>query len=61
MAAIAWLDRNRSGTVLFFSGSLVISLLLASVGMFVALVQRITALQINNMLAFTGDHGRGII
>jgi uncharacterized membrane protein len=61
MAAIAWLDRNRSGMVLFFSGSLVITLLLASVGMFVALVQRITALQINNMLAFTGDHGRGII
>jgi uncharacterized membrane protein len=47
--------------VLFFSGSLVITLLLASVGMFVALVQRITALQINNMLIFTGDHGRGVI
>jgi uncharacterized membrane protein len=29
--------------------------------MFVALVQRITALQINNMLAFTGDQGRGMI
>jgi uncharacterized membrane protein len=26
MAVIAWLDRNRSGTVLFFSGSLVITL-----------------------------------
>jgi uncharacterized membrane protein len=61
MAAIAWLDRDPSGAVLFFSGSLVIALLLASVGMFIALVQRITALQINNMLAFTGDHGRGVI
>ena len=61
MAAIAWLDRDPSGAVLFFSASLVIALLLASVGMFIALVQRITALQINNMLAFTGNHGRGVI
>ena len=61
MAAIAWLDRDRSGTVLFFSGWLVVVLLLASVGMFIALVERITVLQINGMLAFTGDHGRDVI
>jgi uncharacterized membrane protein len=61
MAAIAWMDRDRSGTVLFFSGWLVVVLLLASVGMFIALVERITVLQINGMLAFTGDHGRGVI
>jgi len=61
MAAIAWLDRDHSGTVLFFSGWLVVVLLLASVGMFIALVERITVLQINGMLAFTGDHGRGVI
>jgi uncharacterized membrane protein len=61
MAAIAWLDRDRSGTVLFFSGWLVVVLLLASVGMFIALVERITVLQINGMLAFTGDQGRGVI
>jgi uncharacterized membrane protein len=61
MAAIAWLDRDHSGGVLFFSGWLVVVLLLASVGMFIALVDRISVLQINGMLAFTGDHGRGVI
>jgi uncharacterized membrane protein len=61
MAAIGWLDRDRSGTVLFFSGWLVVVLLFASVGMFIALVDRVTVLQINGMLAFTGDHGRGVI
>src|SRR4029077_10319693 len=61
MAAIAWLDRDRSGTVLFFSGWLVVVLLLASVGMFIALVDRVAVLQINSMLAFTGDHGRSVI
>ncbi|HTT20263.1 MAG TPA: DUF2254 domain-containing protein [Candidatus Sulfotelmatobacter sp.] len=61
MAAIGWLDRDHSGTVLFFSGWLVVVLLFASVAMFIALVERITVLQINRMLAFTGDHGRGVI
>jgi uncharacterized membrane protein len=61
MAAIAWLDRDRSGRVLFFSGWLVVGLLLASVGMFIALVDRVAVLQINSMLAFTGDHGRSVI
>ena len=41
MAAIAWLDRDRSARVLFFSGWLVVGLLLASVGIFIALVDRI--------------------
>jgi uncharacterized membrane protein len=45
MAAIAWLDRDRSGRVLFFSGWLVVGLLLASVGMFIALVDRVAVLQ----------------
>jgi uncharacterized membrane protein len=61
MAAIAWLDRGRSGNVPFFSSWLVVVMLLASVGMFIALVERISVLQINGMLAFTGDHGRGVI
>ena len=61
LGAIAWLDRDRSGRVPFFSGWLVVGLMLASVGMFIALVDRITVLQINNMLTFTGDHGRSVI
>lgn len=61
LAAIAWLDRNRSGKVPFFSGWLVILLLLASVTMLVALIERISMFQIRRMLAFTGDHGRRVI
>ena len=36
-------------------------LLLASVGMFIALIQRIGLLQINRILVFTGDQGRQAI
>ena len=61
LAAIAWLDRNRSGKVPFFSGWLVILLLLASVAMLVALIERISLFQIRRMLAFTGEHGRRVI
>jgi uncharacterized membrane protein len=43
------------------SGWLVILLMLASVAMFVALIQRLALLQINRMLAFTGNLGRRVI
>jgi uncharacterized membrane protein len=36
-------------------------LLTASTGMFVVLIHRISLLQINRMLVFTGDHGRKVI
>jgi uncharacterized membrane protein len=61
IGAIAWVDRSGSGKVPFLSGWLVIILMLASVGMFVALIERIGLLQVNRMLAFTGDFGRQII
>jgi uncharacterized membrane protein len=61
LAAIAWLDRNHSGNVPFFSGWLVILLLLASVGMLVALIGRISLFQIRRMLTLTGDYGRNVI
>ena len=60
LAAIAWLDRNRSGNTPF-SGWLVIILTLASVAMLVALVGRISLFQIRRMLTLTGDHGRHVI
>src|ERR1700757_1204344 len=41
IGAIAWVDRSGSGKVPFVSGWLVIILMLASVGMFVALIQRV--------------------
>ncbi len=61
IGAIAWVDRNGSGKVPFLSVWVEFALLLASVAMFVALIQRIGLLQINRMLTFTGDLGRQVI
>jgi uncharacterized membrane protein len=61
LAAIAWLDRYHSNSVPFFSGWLVILLLLASVVMLVALIGRISLFQIRRMLTLTGDYGRSVI
>ena len=61
LAAVAWVDRNRAAKVPFFSGWLAIFLLVASVGMLVALVERISLFQIRRMLTLTGDHGRLVI
>src|SRR6266481_4455410 len=58
IAAIGWVDRNGSGKVPFLSTWVIFALLLASVAMFVALIQRIGLLQISRMLTFTGDLGR---
>jgi uncharacterized membrane protein len=61
IAALSWVDRSGTGTVLFYSAVVAVALLLASIGMFVALIQRVARLQINYMLAFTGDQGRRVI
>jgi len=61
VSALAWLDRGGSGKVPFLSAWIVVVLLLASVGMFVGLINRIGMLQINRMLIFTGDRGRDVI
>lgn len=61
LAALAWVDRFDSGRVPLLSAYLVMGLLLASVGIFVALVRRLSRLHISNILSFTGDFGRGII
>jgi len=61
VSALAGVDRSGSGHVPFFSVFVEYALLLASVGMFIALVNRIGMLQINRMLAFTGDQGRKVI
>jgi uncharacterized membrane protein len=58
IGAIAWVDRNGLAKVPFLSVWVIFCLLLASVAMFVALIQRIGFLQINRMLTFTGDLGR---
>jgi len=61
LSLMAWVDRDGSGKVPMISGWLTFGLLVASVGMFVALVQRIGSLQVNRMLIFTGDKGRWAI
>jgi len=61
IAALTSVDRAGSGRVQVFSLVLVAALLLASICMFVALIQRTGMLQINSMLAFTGDRGRRVI
>jgi uncharacterized membrane protein len=61
IAALAGVDRGGSGRVPFVSGWIAVALLVASTGMFIAMIQRIGLLQINRMLVFTGDQGRRVI
>jgi len=61
LAALAWVDRQNSGIVHFFSGWLIVGLLLASVAVFVGLIRSLGRLQINSVLAFTGDFARQTI
>jgi len=58
---VAWVDRGSSGTVPLISGWLVLVLLVASMALFIALIERIGSLQVNRMLIFTGDQGRKAI
>jgi uncharacterized membrane protein len=60
VAAVAWVGRSAAG-VPMISAWIVVGLLLMSVAMFVALIERVAMLQINRMLAFTGDRGRAVI
>ena len=61
IAAIGWVDRGGTTGVPFCTAWLAIVLLLASVAMFIALIERISLLQIHRMLAFTADQGRRVI
>lgn len=58
---VAWVDRGDTGRVPFVSTWLVVLLLLASVGMFIALIGRTERLQVSRMLVFTADQGRRAI
>jgi uncharacterized membrane protein len=61
ISALTGVDRNGSGKVPIVSVWVVFLLVLASVAMFIALIQLISRLQINQMLIFTGDRGREVI
>jgi uncharacterized membrane protein len=61
LAMLSWVDRNASGHVPFISCWIVVGLLVASMGMFIALIDRVGMLQLSRMLIFTGDQGRKAI
>ncbi|MDT8069066.1 MAG: DUF2254 domain-containing protein [Terriglobia bacterium] len=61
LTALAWVDRSNSGGVSLISLGVVVALLLASIAMFIALINRIGMLQVNRILIFIGDKGREII
>jgi uncharacterized membrane protein len=58
---LAWVDRNASGKVPFITFWILVGLLIASMGMFIALIERVGRLQVSRMLIFTGDQGRKAI
>jgi len=61
VGALSGIDRGGSQAVPMVSVNIVVSLLLASVVMFVVLLRRIETLQINRMLIYTGNQGRKAI
>src|SRR4051812_38204990 len=62
LGAMAWVQHARAGGgVPFFSAWLVIVLLVASVAVFIALIEKLSLLQVHRMLAFTAEHGRRVI
>src|SRR5436305_9105759 len=61
LAALAWVDRFGSERVPFLSTALVVLLVVFSVGVLVALVQRLRRLQVQSVLIFAGEQGRDVI
>jgi uncharacterized membrane protein len=61
IAALAWVDRGGTGNVPMLTVWFAIALLLVSVVFFVLLVERLTMLQISNVLAYAGDRARAVI
>ena len=61
LSALTGVDRSGSGRVPIISVWMVFFLLLASVAMFIKLIQLIGRLQVNQILIFTGDRGREVI
>jgi uncharacterized membrane protein len=61
LAAVAWINRGGSGLVPPITVWFAIALLLASVVLFVLLVERVGMLQVTRVLAFAGVEGRRVI
>jgi uncharacterized membrane protein len=61
LGAAAWVDRAGTGRVPLLSSIFTILLLIASVFAFVLLIQRVSRLQINEVLTYIGNKGREVI
>ena len=61
LAAVAWINRDGSGLIPPLTVWFAVLLLLASLAMFVLLVERVGMLQVTRVLAFAGDEGRKVI
>ena len=61
LAAAAWINREGSGLVPPITVWFAVLLLLASLAMFVLLVERVGMLQVTRVLAYAGDEGRKVI
>jgi len=59
--AIAWINRDNVQGVPITGAVVAMVWLLASIAAFIALIKRVAALQVNRMLAFTGNQGRRVI
>lgn len=61
LVALSWTDRGWSGTVPFFSTTLVMALLTVSMVAFARLIQSLNHLEIHNVLCVIGGKGREVI
>ena len=61
LAAVAWINRDDSGVIPPLTVWFAVTLLLASLALFVLLIERVGMLQVTRVLAFAGDEGRRVI
>jgi uncharacterized membrane protein len=61
LAAAAWINRDGSGLIPPITVWSAVALLLASIVLFVLLIERVGMLQVTRVLAFAGDEGRRVI
>ncbi len=61
LATLGWVDRSGSGKVPLFSMTLVVVMLILSMIAFTRLVQRLSDLQVTNVLHLIGQRGREVI
>jgi uncharacterized membrane protein len=61
LGAAAWINRDGSGVVPPFTVWFAVALLIASLALFVLLIERVGMLQVTRVLRFAGDEGRAVI